>query len=287
MGVVNFTAPVDSYESIDASKKTTDRIALIDADRYKHVVTYRMYQKIMLEGNVYSKPLLHQTIDEYLSNDIFNKFEAKAYVFCFSAPSGKVFRNHIAQEKKYKGHRKGEDKYFYTGKYEDMSYIYEYINQRYETLYFDDLEADDLLSMLQGDETFIFSHDKDLKQVPGFHWDMKNLDWIYISEQKGMRSLFTQILTGDSTDNFGGLKGFGQVSLNKLIKEVGPDVDPTLFFYKVIKLYIDKYGLLNGVDSFSEMWNMASMKINRGDYLKEKYASAFELINTINGFENR
>lgn len=280
MNIVPLYAPV--YDSVDISKKSIDKVALIDADRYKHLVTYRMYQKLMEEGERHTTSLLNEIIDGYLSMDIFNCFEAKAYIFCFSAPSSKVFRNAIAQEKQYKGHRKGEDKYHYSNKFEDMAYVYEYINSRYQTLFFDDLEADDILSMLQNDETFIFSHDKDLKQVPGWHWNMNQNNVFFVSEEEGIISLLKQMLTGDATDAIPGLKGFGAKALEvfeERIKAENLKAEQILFY--IIKLYIDKFGVLNGFDTAVEMWQLLSMKINRGEYFKEKYASAFNLINKI------
>lgn len=274
--IVPFIAPVDDSQTIDISRKDIDKVALIDADRYKHVVTYRVWQKLMNEGEKHTESLLNEVIDYYLSADIFNRFSAKAYIFCFSAPSSKVFRNAIAQEKKYKGHRKGDDPHYYPQKYEDMAYVYEYISSRYSTLFFDDLEADDIISMLQCENTFVFSHDKDLKQVSGLHWDMENYELINITPEDGFRNLIHQILLGDPTDNFGGLKGFGKKALDKFKADMQVNsMGAEDLVHRVMKLYTDKHGIVKGFDTFVEMWTLASMKINRGEYLKEKYALAF------------
>lgn len=282
MEITPFFAPVNYEDSIDLNKKTIDKIALIDADRYKYLATHSMYKKLMEEGERHTTGLLNEIIDSYLSRDIFDCFEAKAYIFCFSAPSSKVFRTAIAQEKKYKGNRKSDDPYFYTNKYEDMAYVFEYINSRYQTLFFDDLEADDILSMLQREETFIFSHDKDLKQVPGWHWDMNKYDIYHITEEEGFVTLLKQILTGDPTDNFGGLRGFGAKALENFEEKIKVDsMKAEHIVYHVMKLYTDKYGILKGFDTFVEMWQLASMKINRGDYFQDKYAKAFFLINKL------
>ena len=282
MEIVPFIVPMSPYESIDLNRKVIDKIALIDADRYKHVVTYRMYQKLMDEGIPHSKSLLNEIIDEYLSNDIFDRFEAKAYIFCFSAPSGSVFRNAMAQEKKYKGQRKGEDKYFYSDKYDDMAYVFQYVKERYQTLFFEDLEADDILSMLQREESFIFSHDKDLLQVPGWHWDMDRYELKFITEEQGFVSLLSQILTGDATDNFGGLAGFGAVAMDKFKEKMQVEsMKAEHMVYYVMKLYTDKHGVLKGFDTFVEMWALASMKLDRGDHFRDKYATAFYLMDNL------
>jgi hypothetical protein len=274
-----FTAPVNNYEQVNFSKKKIDKVALIDADRYKHLVTYRMWQKLMDEGEPHTTSMLNEIIDRYLSNDIFSLFEAKAYIFCFSAPSGLVFRNAIAQAKKYKGGRAKDDPYFYTNKYEDMAYVYEYINERYHTLFFEDLEADDILSMLQCENTFIFSHDKDLKQVPGWHWDILKYDLVIISEEEGFKNLLYQILQGDSTDNISGLQGFGEKALEKFKTDIdGPSIKAEHLVYHIMKLYTDRYGILKGFDTFVEMWSLVSLRLDRGAYNRDKYATAFYLI---------
>ena len=283
MEIIQFRAPVVSGDFQDIVKKNfPNKVALIDADRYKHLVAFRMYGKMMEEGLDHSVELLNEIIESYLSRDIFNNFSCKAYVFCFSAPSKGVFRHSIAQNKRYKGNREGKkDPNYYPDKHNDMAYVYKYINERYHTLLFDDLEADDLLSMLQREEdTFIFSHDKDLKQVEGFHFDMSNNLLTYTTAEVGLKLLFEQILTGDTTDNIVGLAGFGLKGLINFQIE-HPDITPEAMFYLVVKKYIDKFGVLNGVDTFVEMWSLLSMKINRGDYFKEKYTQAYSLIDEI------
>ncbi len=280
MDRVPFIAPLDSGLSIDISKKEISKVALIDADRYKHVVVYRMWQKLMNEGQTHSIMLLNEIIDDYLSTDIFSKFDAKAYIFCFSAPSKNVFRNSITQEKKYKGNRSQSDAYFYSNKYEDMAYVYDYISERYTTLFEDDLEADDLISMLQNQYTFVFSHDKDLKQVPGFHWNMDEFNLIEISEDDAFRNLMYQILTGDATDNIPGLSGFGAKSLEKFMLNT-KDLSTEALFQSVVKQFTDKYGLYKGFDTFNEMWNLVSLRINRGEYLKSRYNLTFHKFESI------
>lgn len=267
-------------KSINYEKVITGKIALIDADRYKHLTTYRMFKKLTEEGQLHCTSLLNETIDDYLSNHIFNRFEATQYVFCFSAPSNKVFRNAITQEKKYKGNREGKvDNYFYSNKWDDMAYVYKYINSRYQTLFYDDLEADDLVSMIQTEDTFIFSNDKDLRQVKGWHWSDEDNKLVYTTEGEGLRALSFQLLTGDTVDNIPGVKGFGPAALEKFKeKALVEGLDQNGILKAVIDVYVDKYGLLKGYDTFVEMWNLLCMKLDRGEYFREKYSKAFNLI---------
>jgi hypothetical protein len=193
-----------------------------------------------------------------------------------------VFRNGVAQCKKYKGTRADKvDPYDYEGKWTDMASVVSFIAKRYPILVYDDLEADDLLSMLQdGEKTFIFSHDKDLKQVVGYHYQMDIGQLTYTDDEEGFEILIHQILLGDTTDCIPGLKGFGPSALNKF-KVMMNGAGGLPLFIGAVKQYTDKYGILHGIDTFIEMWNLVSMKLNRGDYLKEKYASAFILMESL------
>lgn len=281
-------APVESFQEVSFEKKTTNKIALIDADRYKHVVTYRVWQKLMDEGEPHSVSMVNEIIDMYLSADIFNRFEAKAYIFCFSAPTSKVFRSKIAQEKMYKGNRKDrDDPHYYSNKYNDMAYVYEYIANRYQTLYFDDLEADDILSMLQREETFIFSHDGDLNQVPGTHWNMQTCEFYEISKTEAFRNLLYQVLKGAAKDNISGLKGFGEKALEvfkQTVENSNMTDEASLQF--AMKHYMNKHGIIRGFDTFVEMWLLCTTRIDRGDYFRDKYATAFYLIKTLCNDDN-
>lgn len=280
---MSFTAPVNNKfpEKVFETKNYPNKVALIDADRYKHVVTYRMYQRVMENGEERTKALVREIVDDYLYEDIFSKFKAKANIFCFSAPSKDVFRNHVCQEKQYKGNRYNKpDNYFYEGKYEDSAYVFKYIQDTYPTLIFEDLEADDILSMLQNeDDTFIFSHDKDLKQVTGWHFNME--DWLleYTTEEEGFDMLINQMLTGDTTDNIPGLKGFGPKALDKFREECFHFENREVLMAAIDK-YIEKYGVMVGMDMFAEMWHLLSMRLDRGEYSQEKYSKAHLLLNS-------
>lgn len=102
----------------------------------------------------------------------------------------------------------------------------------------------------------------------------------YTDDEEGFEILIHQILLGDTTDCIPGLKGFGPSALNKF-KVMMNGAGGLPLFIGAVKQYTDKYGILHGIDTFIEMWNLVSMKLNRGDYLKEKYASAFILMESL------
>ena len=129
--------------------------------------------------------------------------------------SGENFRHRLAT-KKYKGNRDDAIRPKYYA--EVRKYLIDY----YGALTFESIEADDALAMCQKDDTAIVSIDKDLLQVPGYHYDWVKGDKMYISPEVGLRKLWLQVLTGDGTDNIPGIRGVGPVKARKLLADV-PD----------------------------------------------------------------
>lgn len=84
------------------------------------------------------------------------------------------------------------------------------------------LEADDLMGILatNGKVTnpVIVSRDKDMRQVPGWHYNPYAEDFpVYVSDYDADRLFYQQWLTGDSTDGFGGIKGCGPKGAEKIL----------------------------------------------------------------------
>jgi 5'-3' exonuclease len=272
-----------SFESA-SPKLSTGRVCLIDADYVKYIITSRLhkeYEKSQISGiaEIYVKeePVIAYT-KEWV-NDWFMKIE-DPIVFCFSGKSYNTFRMHIAMEKEYKGNRK-KDYTEYPTKMEDMNTIMKYIQDNYSTLLFSELEADDVVSMLQDKEnTYIASKDKDLKQVPGYHYDWESNSIYEISNEDALYNLSLQLLMGDSTDNIPGIKGMGEVGALKFLSEVvdqNGKLAPKSFIGKILKKYQTTYGIFKGTDAFTEMWMLLKMRENRGTEFLKKYQRMFDL----------
>ncbi len=137
--------------------------------------------------------------------------------------TGSNFRGDIATIMKYKGNRDGAPKPVY---YEE---IHDYILNKYSAVKLSSIEADDAMAMCQRDDSVICSLDKDMLQVPGFHYNWvaekakKGAGRIVVSPEVGLRKLYQQVLTGDSTDNIPGIYGVGPVKAKKLINEAPLD----------------------------------------------------------------
>lgn len=102
-----------------------------------------------------------ETLEGFLQSIVYhtNASESKLIL------SGKSnFRKEI--DPSYKAHRKSEKpKYFYDLREYAVGEL-----GAYETV---NIEADDELGLLQGEDTFIVGEDKDLTTIPGWHYRLK------------------------------------------------------------------------------------------------------------------
>jgi len=85
-------------------------------------------------------------------------------------------------------------------------------------------EADDGLGMAQKPSgTTICSIDKDLLMIPGSHWNFVKKEHRIVTPEQGLRAFYTQLLTGDVSDNVIGLRGIGPVKAARILDAVAPD----------------------------------------------------------------
>lgn len=107
-------------------------------------------------------------------------------------------------------------------------------------------EADDELGMAQGESTIICSIDKDLKQIPGQHFNWVTGEYDDVTELQGLQFFWKQMMIGDTADNIVGVDRIGKKIAGRLID---PIFDPKMMF----QIVYDKYNgdlqrfLLNGV----------------------------------------
>ena len=252
-----------------------DRIALIDADFIKYVVTYRVSQNVGrdADGNTPTDELI-DIINDVVDNVLLG-VKPLERIFCWSGTTKNGFRSLLARDKEYKGTRKSIE--MYSTAHLDAEFVKDYINNNNYHLEYNDLEADDLLSMLQCDETFIYSRDKDMLQIPGLHYDIKEDKFIEVEPQEAWRFLMTQTLTGDTADNILGVRGIGPAKAEKLLSHVGSNH----LHEAVIEQYVNHYGIKRGLDRFVEIYSLLRLTFKRGDYFKEKYAGAYQLLERI------
>lgn len=126
----------------------------------------------------------------------------------------------------YKGQRKALDPKIK----EAIDYGLQHMVDEYGAVKADDMEADDLVSiwahemgnmMGLGKEPIIVAIDKDLLQIPGWHYNfVKKEPPRYINEDEAHMLLMLQCLTGDTADNIKGIKGIGPKKAAKILSNV-------------------------------------------------------------------
>ena len=170
------------------------------------------------------------------------------------------FRNKIATKTKYKERPSKKPFHYYNLK--------AYIQGKYDYRLTEGLEADDLMAIEQTagpEETIICTRDKDLRQVPGWHygWELGNqpqfgpelvtdIGYVTLSSDRkkikgtGELFFFSQILTGDAVDTIPGLEGCGPVKAFNIISPCKTRGDALKAVYNAYK---EVYGSL----SYKEM----------------------------------
>jgi len=181
-------------------------------------------------------------------------------------PYSPNFRIAKAVSKDYKGGRKPEKPYHYNN-------IRAYLISEYEAFVANGCEADDEMAMEQtkrfdpshlndysSAQTIICTRDKDLRQVPGWHYGWEcgrqgefgptaydKLGTIVIDRTKkppkivggGFAFFCSQLITGDPVDNIGGLQGYGPAKVDGIL---GVCTTPEELLSSVRKEYELVYG---------------------------------------------
>lgn len=252
----------------------TGKICLLDADFIKHIGEDRAKKVITREWiedpEIIKKCYITHALE--MAEEIVFSIRDPV-IFLFSGKSSNTFRHHIAIQKKYKGNRSTKEPF----EIECMNAMVDEILKQYVGLLFPDLEADDLLCMLQNKHTYIHSKDKDSRTIPGWHYDKQNHNLINISADEALRNLATQLIVGDATDAICGIEGYGPGKAEKILK----DVSANNLINCVYREYRKKYGIVKGTDLFTVNWQLIKMRENHGEYFREKYKSAFTLIESI------
>lgn len=169
------------------------------------------------------------------------------------------FRNQLALGKPYKGTRI-QDKPFHWANL--TAYI---LSGEWPNTIAYGCEADDIIGIegYQNDNVIICTRDKDLRQVPGWHYGWEcgkqaefgpvkydsvgKLDLIQSKPPKirggGFAFFASQLFTGDVVDNIGGLPNYGPVKAYNLLQSCTTERE---YFSAVVGAYKESYGSEDG-----------------------------------------
>ena len=178
--------------------------ALVDLD----ILCYEMGSaKDPDTGHPLKWPLVRARLDARIEQ-ILDAVEASSWQGYLTGKDN--FRDGLATILPYKGTRdRGERPFWFYA-------IYNYLRDIRHAVVIDGMEADDGISIAHINDrgTIICSRDKDLRMVPGWHytwpsWKQEEQSPYWVSEIDGLRFFYTQLLTGDRSDNILGLYNVG------------------------------------------------------------------------------
>lgn len=121
------------------------------------------------------------------------------------------FRYEVAKTKPYKGNRTSDKPLL-------LRAARDYLRLEHGALVVDGYEADDAIAsdmVLNG--AMHCGVDKDILQVAGRHYNYVKKKFVDVPPEQALVNLYTQVIVGDSTDNIGGLKGYGAVKAADII----------------------------------------------------------------------
>lgn len=201
-------------------------LALIDGD----IVVYR----IAFGAETESARIASHRLSEFMVDlMLYDLPEATDYVGYLTDTEPSNFRYGVAVTHPYKGNRSPTKPVHYQHLREELVSSYGFDVVRGE-------EADDAIATKStecGDSAIIVSIDKDLDQVPGWHYNFVKHKKYYVTELEATKNFYTQLLTGDRVDNIVGLNGIGPKGAEKILESCSSAVE---CYNAVVEAYKDK-----------------------------------------------
>jgi DNA polymerase-1 len=192
---------------------TEPKVAILDGD----ILAYRAAFFVETEGIEYLEERLNFDIASWTPPGV-----EKIYIALSCSRSDNYRRDYWSQ---YKAHR---DINKHTP--EALPEAEQYVRTLGTPLSVPRLEADDLMGMMASSgKAIAVTIDKDLRSVPGWHWNPdKEEAPVLVDEALADRNFYTQWLTGDSTDNVPGIWKLGPKKAATLLDSTPPQNWPAL-----------------------------------------------------------
>jgi len=185
-------------------------LLLIDGDIVAYKATVSAETPINWGDGLWTLHCYEQDVAIRLDEQIDKLVNEAPVQDCIVALSDKAnYRKELAPY--YKANRKT------TRKPMLLQWAKEYLQNKYNTVMYRRLEADDVLGILgtANTDTIIWSEDKDLLTVPAKHWIDGEV--VEQSVEQADYQFFAQTLAGDNTDNYSGCPKIGMVTAKKLL----------------------------------------------------------------------
>lgn len=221
--------------------KIMKELCLVDGD----IVCYRC----AATANGLPKDIALVRTDE-LMRRILHETNATNYKVFLSGANN--FRYTIFPE--YKAHRKDKPRP------EHLEATKEFLVTEWKATITDGYEADDELAIEQvaaGTSSIIASIDKDLLQIPGYHYDFVKGIERFVSPFDALRCFYKQLITGDGSDGIPAFDGKIRGSVPKFVQRLLDPIDSMtdeLDMYKyVCSVYEDSFGNPFGWDFLEQI----------------------------------
>lgn len=220
------------------------KVAVIDGDS----ICYLSSKETIEESLKNVDTIMHSIIKETGSSHY--------YLFLSMGP---YFRHIINPE--YKNKRKNTLKYINTLK--------SYLRERYFAVYYPKVEADDMVAYIMNNfnskemQCISCSIDKDvINQVVGHHFNYRTHKFSKTSFEDARKFLYTQVLTGDATDNISGIKGIGEVKAEKLL--TNKDYNSIC-----LKAYVNHFKSAQAIFEFQKNFRQVYLLKTQEDFIRE------------------
>lgn len=177
-------------------------------------------------------------------NEIITQTNSDGFTLCLTV--GKCFRYEIYTD--YKGNRKGIEKPTH------FKFLKDFIIEHFPNFKNPYYEADDLIFILKkhyeqkGFETILCINDKDCLQYEGVYYDYHKKEFVTVDKDSAVINLYTQLITGDTSDNIKGIEGKG-------VKFASEFITKETSLGHILDLYCDKYGE-SGIDLFYKYYKV-------------------------------
>lgn len=191
-----------------APLKANSPVLLIDGDMFAYRAAFGTEEAYMCDDHTMSyKCDLEEAYlkAEEMIDEVASELKAEKIIVCLSHEDN--FRQALYPD--YKMNRINNRKPL------ALNAVKRWMTENYETKIKPGLEADDVIGILATHPTLlkgkkiVVSGDKDMMQIPGRHYNHLTKEKRVVSEPEANYAFFTQVLTGDATDNFPGCPGIG------------------------------------------------------------------------------
>lgn len=190
---------------------------LIDGDIIAYRAAFATQDLLPKDAKAKVEELVDYILEQTIDFPFPSKSDYQVYL------TGKTnFRFEIAKSFPYKGNRASTEKPIHLGVARD------HMSENYDAIVSDNEEADDLIAKEAAAQNYncvVASIDKDMLQLPCWHFNFGRNEWKKVNEFEGTHFFYTQILTGDAADNIKGLHGIGPKKAEKLLSDCNNEDD--------------------------------------------------------------